>query len=121
MEAYNSIEPIHSFDFGKEVTVTIAAITHQQVIDLVRSLPQERLQSLYDFTVFLTQYPLGFTAETDLYGESPAEIEADEARWQQQFSDSRDRLRAMAREAKSEYETGRAKPMKFGPDGRIVR
>lgn len=101
--------------------MTVATITHQQLIELVRTLPKERLQSLYDFTVFLKQQPVALTPETDLFGESLAEIEADEARWDEQFAGSREKLREMAREAKAEYEAGRAKPMQFGPDGRLVR
>ena len=101
--------------------MTVATITHQQVIELVKALPKERLQSLYDFTVFLNQYPLTLTPDTDLFGQSAAEIEADEEHWQEQFAASREGLRAMAREAKADYEAGRVTPMEFGATRRIVR
>lgn len=97
------------------------AITRQQVIELVESLPEERLQSLYDFTLFLQRQPLLLTPETDLFGESATEIEADEERWQDAFAASRQRLRAMAQEAKESYLAGHTEPMEFDSDGRIVQ
>ena len=100
--------------------MTTASVTHQQVIELVKMLPQERLQSLYDFTVFLKQQSTSLTPETDLFGESGEEIEDDEARWQEQFAASRESLRAMARETKEDYLAGRTKPMEFDVNGRLV-
>ncbi len=101
--------------------MTTATVTHQQVIELVKMLPKERLQSLYDFTVFLKQQSMALTPETDLFGESAEEIEDDEARWQEQFAASRESLRAMAREAKEDYLAGRTKPMEFDEYDRILR
>lgn len=101
--------------------MTVETITHQQIIELIQTLPKERLQSLYDFTVFLKQQSNGLTPEIDLFREGAEEIEADEKRWQEQFASSRESLRVMAREAKEEYKAGRTSPMEFGSDGRIVR
>lgn len=101
--------------------MTVETITHQQVIDLVKTLPSERLQSIYDFTLFLKQQPSTLTSETDLFGESDEEIQADEERWQSKFALSRDKLREMAREARAEYYAGRVQPLRFDRDGRIIR
>lgn len=102
--------------------MTTASVTHQQVIELVKMLPQERLQSLYDFTVFLKQQSTSLTPETDLFGESGEEIEDDEARTGK--NSLRLRVRACARwrgETKEDYLAGRTKPMEFDANGRLVR
>ena len=101
--------------------MSTTTISHQQVIDLVNSVPEERLQSLYDYTLFLKQQSIVLTPETDLFGESAAEIEADEAQWQAQFAASRDQLRNLAREAAAEFRAGRTEPMEFSAEGRLVR
>ena len=85
-------------------------ITHQQVIDLVTTLPEEQLRSLYDFTLFLKQQAVVLTPESDLFGESAEEIEADEALWQEQFAASRSTLYSLAGEAAAEIQTGRTQP-----------
>ena len=101
--------------------MSATTITHQQVIDLVNSVPEERLQSLYDFTLFLQRQPVALTPETDLFGESATEIEEDEAQWQEQFAASRDQLRSLARQAAAEFRAGRTEPMEFSAEGRLVR
>lgn len=101
--------------------MSATTITHQQVIDLVTTLPQEHLRSLYDFTLFLKQQVDVLTPEIDLFGESAAEIDADEAQWQEQFAASRDTLRSLASEAAAEFRAGRTQPMEFSAEGRLVR
>ena len=96
-------------------------ITHQQVIDLVTTLPEEQLRSLYDFTLFLKQQTDELTSKSDLFGESAEEIEADEAQWQEQFAASREKLRSLASEAAAEFRAGRTQPMEFTAEGRLVR
>ena len=86
-------------------------VTYDQVIALVASLPDDRLQSVYDFTLFVKQQSTALTPETDLFGESAEEIEADEVIWQEKFSNSLDQLRVMAREAAEEYRAGRTESM----------
>lgn len=84
-------------------------ITPQQVVDLV-SLPPERLVSVYDFALFVQQHPLPSIPEGDIFGETEDEVRADEEQWEKQFAASRDKLRAIAREAAAEYRAGRTKP-----------
>jgi hypothetical protein len=83
-------------------------VTRQEVIDLVMTLPMDRLISVYDFARFVQAHPLD-----DIFGETENEIRADEEQWEQQFSVSCDGLRAIAREAAAEYRAGKTKPIEF--------
>ncbi len=94
--------------------------TLEQVVDLVATLPPDRLASVYDFALFIKSHPL-VPASADIFGETEDEIRADEAEWAQQFEASRERLRTIAREAAAEFRAGRTKPMGFTPEGRLVR
>ena len=93
-------------------------LTHQQVIDLVLTLPLDHLGSVYDFALFLKQAREPFT---DIFGETVEEIQADEAQWAQQFSLSRDQMRAIAHEVAAEFRAGRTKPMEFTSEGRLAK
>ena len=93
-------------------------LTHQQVIDLVLTLPLDRLGSVYDFALFLKQAREPFT---NIFGETAEEIQADEALWEQQFSASREQMRAMAHEVAAEFRGGRTKPMEFTAEGQLAK
>jgi hypothetical protein len=101
--------------------LTQLTITHQQVIDLVKTLPLERLRTLYDFVLFLKLQPLVPIEEADIFGETADEIRADEERWNEQFAATREKLRALAFEAAAEFRSGQTSPMEFTPEGRLVR
>ena len=75
------------------------------------------MNSAYDFDLFLKYQPLAPIPETDIFGAKQEEMRADEERWNQQFANSRGKLRALAREAAEEFRQGRTKPMQFAPDG----
>jgi hypothetical protein len=96
-------------------------LTHQQVVDLVMTLPPDRLISVYEFTLFVMSHPLMPAEVADIFGENAEEMRADEAEWDQQFEASREDLRAIAHEAAEEFRAGRTKPMEFSPEGRLVR
>lgn len=96
-------------------------ITYQQVIDLIKTLPVERLGSLYDFVLFLKWQPRAPIEEADIWGESEAEIRADEEHWNEQFAATREKLCELASEAAAEFRSGQTKPMEFTPEGRLVR
>ncbi len=96
-------------------------ITHQQVVDLVMTLPTDSLNSVYEFARFVQSHPLEQTPAADIFGETTDEIRADEEQWEQQFAASRDELRKRAREAAAEYRAAKTKPMEFTPDGQLVR
>jgi len=75
--------------------------------------------SVHDFARFVTQSAL--VPGRDLFGETEAEIRADEEVWTRQFVGSRDMLRMMAQEAAAEYRAGRTKPMEFTAERRLTR
>lgn len=83
-------------------------ITYEQVIDLVKSLPADRLSSLYDFARYLKESAPDQDETADLFGETPEEIEQDEAWWDAQFERSGDTLLRLAEEAVDEYRAGTA-------------
>ena len=96
-------------------------ISHQQVVELVMTLPSNRLMSVYDFVRFIKLQSQEPSATTGIFGETEDEIRADDKQWERQFEASHNKLRAMAREAAEEYRAGRTKPMEFTPAGRLVR
>ena len=100
----------------KKIRATLTeTLTHQQVVDLVMTLPPDRLISVYDFTLFVKSHPLMPAPAADIFGETAEEMRADEAEWDQQFETSREDLRAIAHEAAAEFRAGRTKPMEFMP------
>jgi hypothetical protein len=96
-------------------------ITHEHVIDLVRSLPADRLSSLYDFALYLKLRQPLTVGEEDIFGESIEDIRADEAWWDEQFERSQDQLLRLAEEAAEEYRAGQTTPMEFDERGRLRR
>jgi hypothetical protein len=92
---------------------TMIHITHQQVIELVKTLPAERLSTFYDFARFLKESSGATAIETDLFDESIEDIAADEAWWDEQFVQSEDTLLLLAKEAVEEYRVGKTTPLDF--------
>ncbi|MFZ2357793.1 MAG: hypothetical protein WA040_00470 [Anaerolineae bacterium] len=103
------------------LAMTTQTISYQEVVDVVMTLPEDRLVSVYDFVRFIQSRPAPTTPFEDIFGETADEIRADEEQWQQQFAASREQLRAMAREAAAEFRAGQSKPMAFTADGRLER
>lgn len=96
-------------------------VSYQQVVDVVMTLPPDRLASVYDFARFVqTQSPAAMPL-VDIFGETEEEILADNEQWEQEFAASREQLRTMAREAAAEYRAGRATPMTFTIGGRLTQ
>ena len=101
--------------------MSTTTITHQQVIDLVKTLPVERLQSLYDFTLFLRQQPVVLTPETDLFGESAVKTEGDEPQCEEEFVLSGERFAGLGWDTSDEFRAGGTQPMEFSAEGRLER
>ena len=95
-------------------------ISYQQVVDVVMTLPADRLASVYDFACFIQSRPMELPPEGDIFGETEDEIRADSEQWEQQFATSRQQLRAMAHEAAAEFRAGRTMPMSFTSEGRLA-
>jgi hypothetical protein len=102
-------------------TLTQPQVTYEEVVNLLATLPLERLNSVYDFVLFLKYQPLVPIPETDIFGATQEEIREDEERWNQQFAESRGKLRVLAHEASEEFRSGRTKPMQFPSDGKLAR
>lgn len=99
----------------------MAEITYHQVIELVKTIPADRLASLYDFARFLKVKSLPSDDYVDIFGESRDEIEADEAWWTEQFDHSETTLLRLAKEAANEYQAGDADLIEFDENGRMRR
>ncbi len=97
----------------------MADITRENVIDLVRSLPADRLPSLYDFALYLKARRPVTDSDGDIFGESEEDIRADETWWDEQFARSESKLLRLAEEAAEEYNTGHTTPMEFDEHGRL--
>ncbi len=96
-------------------------ITRQQVVELVMTLPADRLVSVYDFARFVQSHPLEIALTPDIFGETADEIRADEEQWAQQFAASRQALRSMARDAVADYRAGKTRPLEFTSEGQSIR
>ena len=96
-------------------------VSYQEVVDVVMTLPVDRLASVYDFARFVRAQALDVTESTDIFGETEDQIRSDAEQWDQEFAASREQLRLMAREAAAEYRAGRTMPMTFTEEGRLAR
>lgn len=96
-------------------------VSYQEVVDVVMTLPVDRLASVYDFARFVRAQALDVTESTDIFGETEDQIRSDAEQWDHEFAASREQLRLMAREAAAEYRAGRTAPMAFTEEGRLAR
>ncbi len=96
-------------------------VTYEQVIDLVKSLPADRLSSLYDFARYLKESTPEQEETADLFGETPEEVSQDEAWWDAQFGRSADTLLRLAEEAVDEYKADKTTPIDIDEQGHLRR
>lgn len=97
------------------------AVYERTLLDIVRTLPADRITQLVDFARFLEAQSL---ADELALGEANlAEIEAENARWDSLLAtdESQDLLEKLAGEALDEYQSGQTKTMGFTKKGRIAR
>jgi hypothetical protein len=92
----------------------------QTLIKIVRDLPPNRAEQLVDFARFLEAQLL---SESLLQEEDPAEVEAENARWDELLAseESQAWLEKMAEKARAEHRAGKSRPMVFDDEGRLVR
>lgn len=99
---------------------TVRTADYQQtLINIVQTLPSERVEQIVDFARFIQLLELserGILHED----ETEEEVRADNERWEAAFSASRDKLRAFAREAREEIQAGNTTAMTFTDDGEIA-
>ncbi len=91
----------------------------QALINIVRTLPSERVTQLIDFARFLEAQVF---AEELAATESPAEIEADIAEWDALLAtdETQELLDRLANEALEEHRAGQTRLMCFTDEGRIA-
>jgi hypothetical protein len=79
-------------------------LTYSDLEHALKYVPLEKLPEVYKFILAHTQWP---------FDASPAEMEADDRTWDEQFSsEASERLfRRMAAETRAEYSKGSAKPL----------
>lgn len=83
----------------------------QQLIEIVRTLPPSGAEEVLDFALFI-QAKFAQGDQRDIHvGESPEQLLADEARWDEQFAASGEKLRALARKARDNFYAGKTTAM----------
>jgi hypothetical protein len=89
------------------------------LLNIVRTLPPNRVAQLVDFARFLEAQIL---SEELAQEEDIAEVEADNARWDALLATDKSQavLKNLADEALAEHRAGKTKPMTFSDEGRIV-
>lgn len=89
----------------------LTAIYEQKLINIVRTLPPSGVEELLDFALFIQARlvdPEPVLSNTD---ETENKILADEARWDEQFATSREKLRALGRKARDNFYAGKTTGM----------
>ena len=81
-------------------------VTYDDVIGLIKLLPEDKLESARDYLSFLYY----------AYGTSEAQMQAEDAKWESAFASNPDRHRALAREAQEDYIAGRTTAMNFNDE-----
>lgn len=87
-------------------------IYEKSLIAITRKLPPERVVQLVDFARFLQTLSEKRESDDDLISEfNTAEMLADDAEWDAQFSDTLDVLDQLANEALAEHRAGKTLPL----------
>ncbi|MFN8493394.1 MAG: hypothetical protein U0350_37695 [Caldilineaceae bacterium] len=91
-------------------TQTLAA--EQKLINIVRTLPPSGIEELLDFALFIQARVAESAQVVNHINETESEILADEARWDQQFAASSEKLRALGRQARANFYAGHTTAIK---------
>ncbi len=94
------------------------SIHEQTLLNIVRTLPTERMVQLLDYARYIKAQALN--ESTILYGETEADILADEARWDEQFAATEDSMGSMADRVRASIRAGQSAPMVFTAKGTIA-
>jgi len=90
-------------------------ITRQQVVDLVMTLPSDRLVSVYDFALFVQSRPLelalALDPDDDWLNDTEEQLQAEDALWEATYARHRDQFAALAEAAQAEIAAGVTQPM----------
>jgi hypothetical protein len=89
----------------------LPSIYEQQLIEIVRTLPPSSAEEVLDFALFIqAKLTLDDQPVNDV-DESSEAVLADEARWDEQFAASGEKLRAVARKARDNFYAGKTTAM----------
>jgi hypothetical protein len=103
----------------KVKTALQSSAYEQALINIVRTLPVERVVQILDYARYVQSQTIedfGFLDDD----ETEEEILADEARWDAQFAATQDDLKKMADKVRAEIRAGRTMPMVFTKDGKLA-
>ena len=89
----------------------LTAIYEQKLINIVRTLPPSSVEELLDFALFIQAKLVEPEPSLNNADETESEILADEARWDQQFATSHEKLRALGRKARDNFYAGQTTGM----------
>jgi hypothetical protein len=99
-----------------ETTLRLSAY-EEILMNIVRSLPAERVMQILDYARYIQSQTCGLINED----ETEEEIRADEENWDYQFASTQDGLKKMADKIREEIRAGRTMPMNFTKKGKIVQ
>jgi len=103
----------------KVKTALQSSAYEQALINIVRTLPVERVVQILDYARYVQSQTIedfGFLDDD----ETEEEILADEARWDAQFAATQDDLKKMADKVRAEIRAGCTMPMVFTKDGKLA-
>lgn len=80
-------------------------VYERKIIEILHTLPPSAVEEVLDFALFV-QSKWAEADDVVLDDESEEEISADEARWDAQFTASREKLRKLGRKARDNFYTG---------------
>ena len=95
-------------------------IEHEEtLLDILHTLPTERVEQVVDFARFLQWQEID---QSNILheDETEEEVQADIKRWDATFAASQGKLRKLANEAREDIKAGRTMGMVFTDDGKIV-
>ncbi len=86
------------------------AVTREQVVEILKVLPANKLSSAYDYLQFLQQQA---AMDEWPFDATPSEMAQDDAEWDALFKteQSQSFLSVMAAEARAEYVAGQTEPL----------
>ena len=99
-------------------TISETTAYEQALIDIIQTLPVERIRQVVDYARFVQTQTLDEFVLQE--GEDPATVATDEAAWDAQFATSQEQMTKMAARVRAEIRAGQAKAMVFAKDGRIL-
>jgi hypothetical protein len=96
--------------------------SEQELLDVVRQLPSERVAEVIDFASFLQtrSLPARLVDEDDGWlNDTEAQMQAEDALWEATYTRHRDQLATLVEAARAEIDAGSTQPM-FDANGKFA-